>query len=346
MRKLFIGGAIILLLICGCSKKSTGPDDPLAKIIGQISFGADTLITDINQPLIISFWEEMDQPSVERGLSFEPQFEYTTHWTTYPHCNESDPKCYPKYYQLYIYPENSFQTNLHYSGMIDTTAFDSDSFYLPRQYHFEFTTAFARLKDMKFIALEVDSQGGFPELINLHFNARMDSRTLQQPLTTTPQFEYKLSDSSNYNSVFQYRITSPLRAQTTYSVVLNDATIKDYYGNPLENRGEAQFTTDSIRVIYHFPNPDFLLKHDHPIIQVRFNTIMDREATQEAFLLTDSVTRPSGEFEWLTPQAMMYYLEADLLHGVDYYIIVDTTAADLYGQHLPQKFIHKFRLPN
>ena len=346
MRKLIIIGAIILLIVCGCSKKSSGPDDSLANIIGQISFGADTLITNITLPLIISFREDMDHPSVERSLSFDPQFEYTAHWTTYPHCNQSDPNCHPKYYQLYIFPENSFRTNTFYQGMIDTTAFDSDSFYLPRQYQFEFTTGPARFIDMDFISLEVDSQGGFPQLLNLRFNARMDIQTLQQPLTAVPEFEYKLSDSSNFNSVLQYKITSSLRAQTTYTVQLNHSAIKDFYGNPIENQGQAEFTTDSIRVIYHFPNQDFPLKDNRPTIQVRFNTIMDRESTERAFLLTDSIMNPSGQFKWLTPQALMYYPDDDLLRGMDYYIIMDTTAADLYGKHLPRKFIATFRLPD
>ena len=346
MRKLLISGVIILLFISGCTDKLIEPVDPLAFVIGQISFGPDSLIVDISQPLIISFLREMDQASVERSLSFEPEFEYRVHWTTDPHCNSSDPNCIPRYYQIYIYPENSFRTNQSYRGMIDTTAFDFDSNYLPIPYQFEFTTDSARLMKFTYISPNIDDNGVFPQIINLYFNAAVDTRTLQKPFMTDPHFEYELVDSSNYNSVLEYKITSPLRSETEYTLQISDPGIQDFYGNPISGQTQSGFTTDPIKVIYYYPNPDFKLKHDRPIIQVRFNTVMDRIACQNAFQITDSIFDLSGEFYWLTSGAMLYYLDSDLLHGTTYYICVDTTAADTFGHNLPQPFIHSFRLPD
>ncbi len=334
---------IILAGIMACSDSPTAPEiDPFDEFIGRVSHGPDTLIVDMTQPLIISFRKQMNHQSVEEALTITPQFEHEIHWTTFPICSPGDSLCQPIYYQIYLYPDQPFTPGTTYHGTIDSTAFlAEDTVYLPGQYEFEFTTQDARLLSLATVNDPVDSAAAFPTGIRLRFNTDIDPAYMAGPLHGLGQVEYELSKIERQSTIFEYKLVDALRAETDYTVSV-DGDIFDQWGNTVTTDQEVTFRTGKIELIYHFPNPDFPLKHDRPIVQVRFNTKMDRQSVEEAFSFSGGLGELPGRHEWYFDNAMMYFLDNDIIKGNEYTIFVDSTATDRYGTGLDQPFSYSF----
>ncbi|MBD3218294.1 MAG: hypothetical protein GF310_08460 [candidate division Zixibacteria bacterium] len=336
---------IIFLTALGlsCSDNSTGPDDPLDRFIASVSLGSDTLITDLTKPLVINFNLNMDKQSVEKAFSTDPALDYTTHWSTFPVCNPNDSTCYPEFYIFYVYPEEPFLPNTTYQCMIDSSAHDVTDKHLPIPYEFEFTTDASRLMRITAEYDGVDTSNAFPRAVKLWFNNSIDLSTIEQPFTPNPLFDYELYGVSEQKNVFEYRITSPLKSQTEYQIQV-DTDIFDTHENPVTTETDTTFTTGSLAVIYFYPNPQVNLKDTYPIIQVRFNTVMDKQAAEDAFSLTDGVIEIPGEFVWFTDKALQYFPDSDLTAGETYTFTVTTSAADTYGAVLQEEFSYSFTL--
>ncbi|HDS00527.1 MAG TPA: hypothetical protein ENO22_12455 [candidate division Zixibacteria bacterium] len=336
---------ILVLFISGlgisCSKSPTGPDDPLDRFIAGVSLGSDTLITNLTEPIVISFHLNMDRQSVEEAFSSEPAFDYDVHWTTFPICNPNDSTCYPKFYMFYIYPQEPFLPNTTYSCMIDSSAHDIIGDHLPRPYEFQFTTESSRLLRITPEYDGVDTLDAFPRAIKLWFNNSIDLSTIQEPFTASPSFDYELYGISDKKNVFEYRITSPLRSQSEYQIVI-DAEIFDIHENRVLTEIDGGFSTGKLAIVYFYPNPGVNLKDTYPIIQVRFNTVMDRRTVQEAFSFNDGVIEIPGEFVWFTDKAMQYFPDSGLPEGETYTFSVSTGAADTYGATLDEAFSYSF----
>jgi hypothetical protein len=334
---------IILALAISCSESPTGPDDPLDRFIASVSLGSDTLITNLTEPIVINFRLDMDRQSVEEAFSAEPAFNYAVHWTTFPICNPNDPTCYPEFYIFYIYPEEPFLPNTNYHCMIDSSAHDIIGDHLPRPFEFEFTTETSKLLRITAEYDGVDTLDAFPRAIKLWFNNSIDLATVQEPFTANPSFDYELYGISDKKNVFEYRITSPLQSRAEYQIII-DAEIFDTHENQVLTEIDGSFSTGKLAVIYYYPNPSVNLKDTYPIIQVRFNTVMDRQATQEAFSFNDGVIEIPGEFVWFTDKAMQYFPDFELTEGETYTFSVSTNAADTYGVTLEEAFSYSFTL--
>jgi hypothetical protein len=330
-----------LLLGAACSKKSTQPEDPLDRFIAGVSFGSDTLITDMTDPLIISFITIMDRESVENAFSSDPQFGYSPHWALETHFDPNDPDVVADNLRFYLYPDLPFIPNTIYTCSIDTTATDEKSENLPVPFEFEFTTAPTMLMDISPKYDGVDPDNSFPQAIRLSFNTAIDLSTIQQPFVTDPPFEYELYGVSRQKHMFEYRIRSALEAKRQYQVGFS-GQIFDIWGNLVDTDTTINFDTGPVEVIYYFPNPYFNLKSKRPIIQVRFNTIMDKQSTEDAFSFSHSVAESSGTFYWLADKALQYFLDHDLLKDEEYTIRVSTSATDTYGTPLSEAFSYTF----
>jgi hypothetical protein len=189
----------------------------------------------------------------------------------------------------------------------------------------------------------VDTLDAFPRAIKLWFNNSIELSTIQEPFTTSPAFNYELYGISDKKNAFEYRITSPLQSQTEYQIKI-DAEIFDTHENQVLTEIEGGFTTGKLAIIYYYPNPGVNLKDTYPIIQIRFNTVMDRQATQDAFSFNDGVIEIPGEFVWFTDKALQYFPDFELTAGETYTFLVTTSASDTYGATLEDAFSYSFTL--
>ena len=339
--KIFI--FLIMALGLACTETSTGPEDPFERFIASVSLGSDTLITDMTKPLVIYFHLDMDRKSVEEALSTVPAFEYDIHWTTFPVCNENDSTCYPEFYVFYVYPHEPLLPNTTYHCAIDSSAHDITGDHLPRPYEFEFTTESTRLLQIIPEYDGVDTACEFPRAIKLRFNYPIDLAAAQQPFTAAPSFDYEFYGTSAHKHIFDYRITAPLQTETEYLIKVN-AQLFDIQGNMVNTEIDTSFTTGRIRIIYHYPNPDIVLKDTYPIIQVRFNTVMDKESARKAFSFNDGVLEVPGDLVWLTDKALQFFPAFQLTKGETYTFAVSTSARDTFGTALSESFSYSFTL--
>jgi len=330
-------------MIAGCNESPVEVVDPLDEILAGISFGSDSVIVDMTEPLIISFHLDMIEQSVENALTIDPSFSYQTHWTTYPPCNSSNISCYPDFYQIYLYPQKSFCPNTTYSCKIDSSAISITNIKLPRPYEFEFTTDSTRLIKLEALNDLIDNTNVFPIAIRLGFNSAMEISSMENPFSSSPHFDYELySISSDHNS-FEYRITSPLRTETDYIVETKDI-LNDVYGNISTDNKQIVFTTDPVKLLYYYPNTTTNLKHRKPIIQVRFNTVMNRETTEAAFSIESEGIPLDGHHEWLTDKAMQYFLDYELPEFLKQIDNTSSRAEDTYGARLKTPHSYTFSL--
>jgi len=343
MRVYILTTIIILAMITGCSKSPVETVDPLDEIIAGVSFSPSNIIVDMTQPLIISFYLEMVQQSVEDALIIEPAFEYQTHWTTLPLCNSNNFECYPDFFQVYLYPTTSMSPNTKYVCRLETTAVTKSDIFLPHPFEFEFTTDSTRL--MKFEALNdiIGKSSVFPITIILGFNTAIELSSMGQPFTSEPVFDYELLSTSNDNDFFEYRITSPLRTETDYIVEADD-NLTDIYGNTAVDSRKIMFTTDPVEVLFYYPNEDTNIKSRKPIIQVRFNTVMDHATTEAAFSIESGGIPLSGYHEWLTDKAVLFFMDSELPKGTRVTFSVSTFAEDTYGANLKTPHSYTFSL--
>jgi Bacterial Ig-like domain len=343
MRVLTFGIVILLLIITGCGESPVKVIDPLDAIIAGVSFGSDSAIVLMTQPLIISFHLDMVHQSVEDALTFDPAFSYRAHWTTFPPCNSSDIGCYPDFYQIYLYPDTSYCPNTTYTCRLDSTAISIINIKLPHPFEFEFTTDLTRLIKIEALNDMIDSTSVFPLAIRLGFNSTMELNSMAEPFISRPEFDYELYSVSNNHTIFEYRITSALRTETSY-IVEADNDLYDVYDNIAVDSKETSFTTDPVEVLYYYPNTGTNLKHRKPIIQVRFNTVMDRESTEASFSIESEGIPLSGHHEWLTDKAMQFFLDNELPEGTQVTFSVSTSAEDTYGAHLKDPHSFTFSL--
>ena len=336
-------GIFLIFVVLGvsCSKKGVVPENPLDRFISGVSFGSDTLITDMTRPLIVSFITLMDQQSVENAFSCEPQFPSTPHWTLETHFNPVDPDVGTDHLQFYLFPETPFIPNTTYRCVIDTTAKDVNDVNLPVPFEFEFTTAPSMLRSIKIIYDQVDSHDCFPIAIRLSFNTSIDLSNAGQPFTVDPPFEYKLNGISREKHLLEYKIMTPLKARTHYQVQFS-GEISDAWGNRIDTDTSLAFDTGPVELIYYYPHPGLKLKSTSPIIQVRFNTVMDRPSTEAAFRFGAGMGKISGTFYWMTDKAVQFFYNLPLIRGETYTINVDSTASDIYGTPLQEPFSYNF----
>jgi hypothetical protein len=255
---------VIMLLGVACSEKSTQPEDPLDRFIAGVSFGADTLITDMTDPLIVSFITLMDQESVQGAFSCQPEFGFSPHWTIQTFYDPNNPDIIPDRHQFYLFTELPFMPNTTYSCTIDTTAASNAGERLPIPFEFQFTTSPPMLMGIEAKYDGVDTNNSFPLAIKLAFNTAMDLSTLQRPFTIDPGFEYELYGISRIKHLFEYRIKSSLTAESHYEIAFS-GEIYDVWGNLVDTDTSLDFDTGPVEVIYHFPNPYFNVKSKRPI---------------------------------------------------------------------------------
>jgi hypothetical protein len=342
MRHIGLIIGILCLAQCGCSDLQ-GPIKEEDGFVAKVSFGSDSLITSLTRPLIIYFKHDMDRQSVQLGFISNPEFDYTPHWTIDPLCDPADPRCKPDYYLFYLYPDQPYRSDTTYYCILDTTVHGTDGEALPERYEFEFTTDSARLLEIEAKSDLIGERNIFPKSLVLWFNTSMELSYLEAPLNALPEIEYDLYEISNQGNIFEYRITQPLHAETEYLVRVN-ADIRDIWGKPAAGIREIAFVTDPVRVVYHYPNPQSILKDPNVILQVRFNTVMDKFITERAFSFVCGETDLFGSFEWISDKAFLFYPEHELTMGGAYTFSVDTSALDLYGSPLGNEFSYSFSL--
>lgn len=338
-------GLIIVILsvaLCGCSDLQ-GPLEEEDVFVAKVSFGSDSLITSLIKPLIIYFKHDMNRQSVGQAFISDPEFDYTPHWTIDPLCDPADPGCKPDYYMFYLYPDQPYRSDTSYHCFLDTTAYDVDGERLPKRFEFDFCTDSARLVEIEAKSDLIGRDNVFPKSLVLWFNTSMELSYLETPLTPLPEIEYELYEISTQGNIFEYRITKPLHAQTEYLVRVN-ADIHDIWSKPAAGIREITFVTDPVRVIYHYPNPQSILKDPNVILQVRFNTVMDKNITEGAFSFIGGATDIYGSFQWISDKAFLFYPDHELTMGEAYTFSVETSAVDLYGSPLDNEFSYSFNL--
>jgi len=337
-----IGLIIVVLALYGCSDLQ-GPIEEEDEFVAKVSFGSDSLITSLTKPLIIYFKRDMNRQSVQQAFISDPEFDYTPHWTINPLCDPADPRCKPDYYLFYLYPDQPYRSDTTYHCFLDTTTYDADGERLPERYDFEFTTDSARLLSIEAKSDLIGEDNVFPKSLVLWFNTSMELSYLETPLTALPEIQYELYEISNQGNIFEYRITQPLHARTEYLVQIN-ADIRDIWGKPAAGIREIAFVTDPVRVIYYYPNSQSILKDPNVILQVRFNTVMDKTITERAFSFVGGTEDIFGSFEWISDKAFLFYPDHELTMGGTYTFSVNISAVDLYSSPLGNEFSYSFSL--
>jgi hypothetical protein len=332
------------VVLTGCEDNPAMPEeDPLDRYIDSVSFNSKTPVGSMTEPLAIYFKRPMDTASVIDAFSSDPGFDFYSNWAIEYSGDSTDIVPDLAQHILRIYPRPAYQTMTSYSCAIDTTAVDTLGFHLPEKLEFEFTTDSARLLQLEIRNPNIPAVENYPRRMRLRFNMPIDEYRVVDPFTVSPEFSYLNGQSSEDHTIYTYPLTSDLRADTDYTVTI-DQQIVDIWGNPVYGLSPHSFRTEPVAVEYHYPEQDTELKGTSVVLQVRFNTSMNRFSAENAFSFSNDVLEISGQFEWISDQAFLFYPDNDLSYQTIYTMAVNTSAEDLFGDNLYEAFTFSFSL--
>lgn len=342
MRFLVIATILLAILVYGCEDNPAMPEqDPLDRYIDSISFNSKTPVARMTEPLAIYFKKPMDTASVINAFSSSPDFEFDSRWSIEYSDDSTDVTPDLSQHILRLYPHPAYQTMTSYSCTIDTTAVDTLGFHLPENLEFEFMTDSARLLTLEVRNPNIPGVENYPRRMRLTFNVPVEEFRVVDPFAVNPEFTYQSGQASEDHTIYTYPLISDLRASTEYTITI-DQQIVDIWGNTVYDLNTHSFLTEPVAVEYHYPEQDTDIKGTAVILQVRFNTSMDRFSTENAFAFSNDVLEISGQFEWISDQAFLFYPDDDLSYQTTYTMAVDTSAKDLFGDNLYEAFVFSF----
>jgi len=286
----------------------------------------------------IVFKESMDKESVTQGFSISPAIQGNFYWRDKPGSYGT---------VLEFSPVDNLLPGTVYAIELATTVQDTAGNRLTRPFSFTFTTAGVGVET--FYPQDGEIDVGTGSSIRIYFTTVMHHQSVEQALSIDPptsgSFEWTSSRSGKESRGSADRVwfkpDNYLKINTLYTVALG-TTAQDTNGIPISEPLQFSFTTEDLKVISTYPGDGYtgvgLAKSR---ISVCFNTMMSRAAAEDAFSTSPPV---AGDFTWNQDLTCFNFgPRSDYLAANTIYLVeIDTTASDLYGDHLLESYRFSF----
>jgi hypothetical protein len=189
---------------------------------------------------------------------------------------------------------------------------------------------------------------GVSQPIRISFRRQMDRESFKLAFHVEPEVEgdfywygsdRKLeSGSTELTFMPRNRFLIDTRYQVTIDTIASDTA-----GIKLSKSYQFSFTTESVKILYTYPNRDDAWVSPSTGISIVFNTDMNTESVNSAFKMVDSQLQDvKGDFAWYNSRQMDFNPDSPLVVKDIYIVIIDTTASDTKGAKLSAPYQFSF----
>jgi hypothetical protein len=173
------------------------------------------------------------------------------------------------------------------------------------------------------------------------FRTNMNRESLESAFQVEPTVEGSFSwYSRTKGGMDEVRFTPSTKwaTNTLYQVTI-DTSASDLAGIKLLEPYQFSFTTEPLQVSYTYPAHNYTWVPPNTEISIRFNADMDVESVNSAFQMVDSQMNPvTGDFSWPGSDYMRFVPHSCLFVKTAYTVTIDTTASDIQGGKLPDRY--------
>jgi len=282
----------------------------------------------LTAPIQIQFSTLMDYSSVENNFLLDPSVNGRFGWEIVSGNSK-----------LSFYPTDQYVSNCYYMIKITTEATTSAGIPLSLNFVSYFTTEGAKVTSSipENEATFISPQTG----IYIYFNSRMDRQSVEQNFSITPpkMGNFKWFDSRRVC----FQPGSYLASQTLYTITIG-SDAKDVFENLLQEATTVKFETEPLRITSSYPaNGATLVSRSVPIT-ITFNTLVNQDLAQQAFVLSPAIA--GWDFQWSDLTRFQYSGTAKLEANTFYTVTIDTTCSDAWGNLLPSNYSFIFKTGN
>lgn len=287
----------------------------------------------------IHFKESMDKESVIDGFSISPAIQGGFDW-----------KDKPGYYGtvLEFNPAYNLLPGTAYIIELDTQVQDTAGNHLTQPFSFSFTTVGVSIE--RFSPPDGQTDVGTDIYIYIYFTTVMNRQSVEDAFSIDPQtsgsFEWDESPKSRKKVLegsadrLWFKPDGFLKTSTLYTVTL-DTTAQDTSGVGISESLQFSFTTEDLKIRSTYPRDGYTGLRTTSRISVCFNTMINKASAEEAFSTSPPVV---GDFIWRNDLTCFDFVSRSgyLAANTTYQVKIDTTASDLYDDHLSETFQFSF----
>lgn len=287
----------------------------------------------------IHFKESMDKESVIDGFSISPAIQGSFDW-----------KDKPGYYGtvLEFNPAYNLLPGTAYMIELDTQVQDTAGNHLTQPFSFSFTTVGVSIE--RFSPPDGQTDVNTDIYIYIYFTTVMNRQSVEDAFSIDPQtsgsFEWDESPKSRKKVLegsadrLWFKPDGFLKTSTLYTVTL-DTTAQDTSGVGISESLQFSFTTEDLRIRSTYPRDGYTGLRTTSRISVCFNTMINKASAEEAFSTSPPVV---GDFIWRNDLTCFDFVSRSgyLAANTTYQVKIDTTASDLYDDHLSETFQFSF----
>lgn len=287
----------------------------------------------------IHFKESMDKESVIDGFSISPAIQGSFDW-----------KDKPGYYGtvLEFNPAYNLLPGTAYIIELDTQVQDTAGNHLTQPFSFSFTTVGVGIE--RFSPPDGQTDVGTDIYIYIYFTTVMNRQSVEDAFSIDPptsgSFEWDESPKSRKKVLegsadrLWFKPDGFLKTSTLYTVTL-DTTAQDTSGVGISESLQFSFTTEDLRIRSTYPRDGYTGLRTTSRISVCFNTMINKASAEEAFSTSPPVV---GDFIWRQDLTCFDFVSRSgyLAANTTYQVKIDTTASDLYDDHLSETYQFSF----
>jgi hypothetical protein len=289
----------------------------------------------VHSSIRIRFRRPMDMESFESAFHVQPAAPGDFNWIV-----TSSPG-WP--YEVLFKPSGFLATNTLYQVTIAETASDTSGISLSEPYVFCFTTEPVKVADTS----PGDAQTWVAPILEVRviFNANMNIQSVEEAFEMVDSELNEVTGGITWvdSRYLRFAPNAALATSETYTVTIG-ATASDLSGSKLPEAYSFCFSTQPVLIPSTSPRDKAISVSPKVVVRIQFNTDMDMESVESAFLLVDSgLNQTAGEFSWQYPWMVYFEPSSELATDETYTVTIGTAAKDMYGRALSAPFSFWFK---
>ena len=291
--------------------------------------------------IVVTFNRTMDKNRTQGAFSMDPALNGVFRWMETSASDDT----------MIFDPNENLAAGTTYAVVVGEEAADYYGNPLGVKYSFNFTMG-GDTTPPRVVVSSQDPVSPFPQPtstvldrsinIVITFSEGMDTPTVEGAFSLNPATNGVFSWNSTSNTVLTFNPNSDLANATTYTATIGTGA-KDLAGNSLKDSYVFSFTVGEDKTPpsaqVATPNATTGVSKATDVV-VLFSEPMNRGLTQAALTITPSV---NGAYIWSDGDKLLAFNpNKDLDYDTTYTLVIDTSASDLAGNLLAEKYVFSF----
>ncbi|MEE4311462.1 MAG: Ig-like domain-containing protein [candidate division KSB1 bacterium] len=278
----------------------------------------------LKQSGVIDFNILMDHSSVENAFSISPSTPMLFTW-------EEDGEGS----RMTFSPDGQYRAYTTYSMTLGTNAMSIYRDSLSIALNAVFTT-----EPVKIVSFTPENGATYVDpasSLYMRFNTAMNSSSVENAFSTVPEARGQFKWHNELSCTFIP--SNDLATSTAYLVTISRGA-RDHHDSHIESTYNASFTTEPLLVVDSYPKDGATDLSRNTTIMITFNAAVDQRAAEQAFSITPA---KNGVFAWSDKKKFSYKPDEELAMNAFYFVALDSTCVDEYGEHLAEPFTVIFK---